>query len=92
MQSCDIENENESITFIDETNIYSPLHIKTITKEKYKLNNLPAISFEIFIPNTTNNQSLQYVGVIGIGKTKIIRSIQDYFMKTGKQQKLRVAT
>jgi len=29
----DIENENENITFIDETNIYSPLHIKTIIKE-----------------------------------------------------------
>jgi hypothetical protein len=83
MQSYDIENENENITFIDQTNIYSPLHIKTIIKEKYKFNNLQAISFEIFIPNTTNYQSLQYVGgVIGIGKTKIIRSIQDYFLKT----------
>jgi hypothetical protein len=49
MQSYDIENENENITFIDETNIYSPLHIKTIIKEKYKLNNLQAISFENFI-------------------------------------------
>jgi len=39
----DIENENENITFIDETNIYSPLHIKTIIKEKYKLNDLQAI-------------------------------------------------
>ncbi len=36
-------------TFIDETNIYSPLHIKNIIKEKYKLNNLKAISFETFI-------------------------------------------
>jgi hypothetical protein len=35
--------ENENITFIDETNIYSPLHIKTIIKEKYKLNDLQAI-------------------------------------------------
>ncbi len=93
MQSYDFENENENITFIDETNIYSPLHIKTIAKEKYKLNKLQAISFEIFIPNTTNNQSLQYVeGAIGIGKTKIIWSIQDYFLKTGKQEKLRVTT
>ncbi len=33
MQSYDIENENENITFIDETNIYSPLHIKNIIKE-----------------------------------------------------------
>jgi hypothetical protein len=40
MQSCDIENKNYNITFIDETNIYSPLHIKNIIKEKYKLNNL----------------------------------------------------
>jgi hypothetical protein len=39
----DIENEIENITFIDETNIYSPLHIKTIIKEKYKLNDLQAI-------------------------------------------------
>jgi hypothetical protein len=70
MQSYDIENENENITFINETNIYSPSHIKTITKEKYKLNNLQAISFEHFIPNTINNQLLQYVGgAIGIGKT-----------------------
>jgi hypothetical protein len=61
MQSYDIENENENITFIDETNIYSPLHIKTIIKEKYKLNDLQPISFEIFITNTTNNQLLQYV-------------------------------
>jgi hypothetical protein len=54
MQSYDIEN----ITFIDETNIYSPLHIKTIIKEKYKLNDLQGISFENFIANTTNNQLL----------------------------------
>jgi hypothetical protein len=35
MQIYDIENEDENITFIDETNIYSPLHIKNIIKEKY---------------------------------------------------------
>jgi len=38
MQSYDTKNENENITFIDETNIYSPLHIKTIINKKYKLN------------------------------------------------------
>jgi hypothetical protein len=27
MQSYDIENENKNVTFIDETNIYSPLQI-----------------------------------------------------------------
>jgi hypothetical protein len=54
MQSYDIEN----ITFIDETNIYSPLHIKTILKGKYKLNDLQGNSFENFIANTTNNQLL----------------------------------
>jgi hypothetical protein len=43
MQSYDIENENKNITLIDETNIYSPLHIKNIIKETYKLNNLQAI-------------------------------------------------
>jgi hypothetical protein len=43
-------------TFTDETNIYSPLHIKNIKKEKYKLNNLQAISFENSIANITNNQ------------------------------------
>ncbi len=32
MQSYDIENENKNITLIDETNIYSPLHIKNIIK------------------------------------------------------------
>jgi hypothetical protein len=70
MQSYDVENENENITFIDETNIYSPLHIKTIIKEKYKLNNLQAISFENFIANTINNQLLQYVGgAAGTSKT-----------------------
>jgi hypothetical protein len=58
MQSYDIENENENITFIDERNIYSPLHIKNIIKEKYKLNNLQAVLFENFIANTTNNQLL----------------------------------
>ncbi len=60
-------------------------------KEKYKLNNLKAISFEIFIANPTNNRLLQYVGgVVGIGKTQIIRTIQDYFLKTWKEQKLRL--
>jgi hypothetical protein len=34
MPSCDIENENKNITFIDETNVYSPLHIKTFIKKK----------------------------------------------------------
>jgi hypothetical protein len=43
MQSCDIENKNKNVTFIDETNIYSPLHIKNIIKEKFKLNNLKTI-------------------------------------------------
>jgi hypothetical protein len=56
MPSCDIENENKNITFINETNFYSPLHIKNIIKEKYKLYNLRAISFENFIANITNNQ------------------------------------
>jgi len=56
MSSCDIENDNENITFIDETNINSPLHIKNIKKEKYKLNNLQTISFENSIANITNNQ------------------------------------
>jgi hypothetical protein len=80
MQSYDIENENENIPFIDETHIYSPLHIKTIIKEKYKLNDLQAISFENFIANTTNNQLLLYVGgAVGISKTQIIKPIQDYF-------------
>jgi hypothetical protein len=70
MQSYDFENENENITFIDETNIYSPLHIKTIINEKYKLNDLQAISFEIFIANIINNQLLQHVGgVVGTSKT-----------------------
>ncbi len=35
----------------------------------------------------TNNQLLQYVG---IGKTQIIRVIQDYFLKIGKEQKLKI--
>ncbi len=62
--------KKKNVAFIDETNIYSPLHIKNIIKEKYKLNNLKAISFAIFIANTTNNQLLQYVGgVVGIAKT-----------------------
>ncbi len=80
MQSYDIENENENIIFIDETNIYSPLRIKTIIKEKYKLNDLQAISFENFIANTTNNQLLQFArGDVGIGKTQIIIAIQLFF-------------
>ncbi len=52
MQSYDIQNENKNITLIDETNFYSPLHIKNIIKESYKLNNLEAISFENFIAST----------------------------------------
>jgi hypothetical protein len=47
MQIYDIENQDENITFIDETNIYSPLHIKNNIKEKYKLNNLQAILLKI---------------------------------------------
>jgi hypothetical protein len=75
-----IENENENITFIDETNIYSTLHIKTIINENYKLNYLQAISFENFIVNTTNNQLLEYVrGAASTGKTQIIKAIQDFF-------------
>ncbi len=35
---------------------------------------------------------LQYVGATCIGKTQIIRAIQDYFLKTWKQQKLIVTT
>jgi hypothetical protein len=72
------------MTFIDETNIYSPLQFKTIVKEKYKLNNLQAISFENFIANTTNNPLLQYVK--GVACTKIIRAIQYYVLKMRKQQ------
>jgi hypothetical protein len=52
MSSYDIEKENKNITFIDEINIYSPLNIKIIIKEKYKLNYLQAISFEKFIAST----------------------------------------
>ncbi len=95
MQSYDIENENENenITIIDETNIYWPLHIKPIIKEKYKLNDLQPISFENLIANTTNNELLQYVGgVASINKIIIIRIIQDYFLKMGKPKKLKVAT
>jgi len=62
MQSCDIEIENKNVTFTDETNIYSPLGIKNIINEKYKLNDLQAVSFENFIASTRNNQLLQYVG------------------------------
>jgi hypothetical protein len=61
----------KTFTFIDETNIYAPLHITHIIKEKYKLNNLQAISFQNFIRNETKNQLLQYVGrVASIGKHK----------------------
>lgn len=38
------------------------------------------------------NQILQYVGgAIGIGKTKIIKAIQKYFIKTNNEQKLHIA-
>ncbi len=33
IQSCDIEIKNKNVTFIDETNIYSPLGIKNIIKK-----------------------------------------------------------
>jgi len=41
--------KKKTVAFIDETNMYSPLHIKNIIKEKYKLNNLKAISFAILL-------------------------------------------
>jgi hypothetical protein len=42
-----ILKKKNNVAFIDETNIYSPLHIKNIIKEKYKLNNFKAISLQI---------------------------------------------
>jgi hypothetical protein len=58
----------QTFTFIDETNIYAPLHITHII---FKLNNLQAISFQNFITNKTKNKLLQYVGrVASIGKHK----------------------
>jgi hypothetical protein len=48
--------------------LFTIIHYTHI-KEKYKLKNLQAISFEIFIANKTKNQLLQYVGeVASIGK------------------------
>jgi hypothetical protein len=92
MQSYDIEKKNKNIKFIDEINMYSPLHIKIIIEEKYKLNYLQAISFENFIANTKKIQLLQYVGGTSRTIKHIIKAIQDYFLKTEKQQKLKIAT
>ncbi len=50
-----LKTKNKNVTFINETNIYSLLHIKYIIREKYKLNYLQVISFEIFIASTRNN-------------------------------------
>jgi uncharacterized protein YbcV (DUF1398 family) len=47
-----LKNKNKNVTFINETNICSLLHIKNIIREKYKLNDLQVISFEIFIAST----------------------------------------
>jgi len=92
MQSYDIEKKNKNIKFIDEINMYSPLHIKIIIEEKYKLNYLQAISFENFIANTKKIQLLQYVEGTSRTIKHIIKAIQDYFLKTEKQQKLKIAT
>ncbi len=88
MQSYDIENENKNITFIDEINMYSPLHNKIIIKEKYKLNYWQAISFEIFIANKIR---IIYVGGTSrTSKTKIIKAI--HFLKIKKEQILIITT
>jgi hypothetical protein len=83
MQSYDIKNENKNITLIDETNIYSPLYIKNIIKETYKLNNLQAISFGNFIASTNKS-------IITIFRKNCRywsnTNNQIYFLKMGKQQ------
>jgi hypothetical protein len=39
------------------------------------------------------NQLLHYIGgVVGIGKTQIIKAIKDCFLKTNNEDKLRIAT
>ncbi len=80
-----LKTKNKNVTFINETYIYSLLHIKNIIREKNKINDLQVISFENFIASTRNNQLLQYVGGdASIGKIHIIKTIQDYFLKMGK--------
>jgi hypothetical protein len=40
-----------------------------------------------------SNQLLQYIGgVVGIDKTQIIKAIKGCFLKTNKEDKLRIAT
>jgi hypothetical protein len=55
-------------------------------KETSKLNNLQAISFENFIASTKKLKLLQYLrALVDTGQTQIIRVIQEYFLKMGKQ-------
>jgi hypothetical protein len=49
-------------TFIDNINVYSPLSIKNIIEEKYKLKNLQVTLFKNFNESTTNYQILQCIG------------------------------
>ncbi len=72
-------------------NIYSPMSLKTFIIKKYNLNDLQISSFERFIKMNFTNQLLQYIGgVVGIGKTQIIKVIKKCFLKTNNEDKLHI--
>jgi len=56
--------------------------------KKYNLNDLQLSNFERFIKTNFTNQLLQYIGgVVGIGKTQIIKAIKERFLKTNDEHK-----
>jgi hypothetical protein len=59
--------------------------------KKYNLNKLQISAFKSFTQINSIKQILQYVrGVARTKKTQIIKAIQDFFMKTKNEQKLRI--
>ncbi len=80
MQSYDIENKNENITFIDETNIYSPFTHYNHHKGKIQVKWFTSHFIWNFHCKYQKNKLVQFARrVIGTGKTPIIRGIQDFF-------------
>jgi hypothetical protein len=97
IRNIEINRSNETytnvnnITFIYKDN-FSFISIKIFIKEKYKLNKFLKIAFKTFTQMSSINQKLQYAaGVVGTCKTQIIKTIQEYFIKTNNEQKLHIA-
>jgi hypothetical protein len=81
------------ILITNNENIYSPISLKTFIIKKYNFNDLQLSSFERFIKMNFTDRLLQYIGgVVGIGKTIIIKAIKECFLKTNNKDKLCIIT